>query len=238
MPEADGKFLEVRDIRKSFRIGSQVLQVLNGVDFELREGEILAIEGQSGSGKSTLLHQIGLLDKPDSGSVLYRGEELPLGGTMAARARNGLFGFVFQFYHLLPEFSALENVLMPALIQEGWGSYRRQKSELKERARSILARVGLTERMKHKPPQLSGGERQRVAIARSLMNRPPVLLCDEPTGNLDRHTSAGVKELLWDLNHTDRQSMVVVTHDSNLGAQADRTLELVDGTLVSQAVTA
>jgi lipoprotein-releasing system ATP-binding protein len=224
-------FLEVRDVWKAFRLGGETLQVLQGVGFHLDEGEILAIVGQSGSGKSTLLHQVGLLDKPDRGSVVYKGEEMPLVGAQAAYARNRTFGFVFQFYHLLPEFTALENVLMPALILRSWVSYRKSRRELREGARSILERVGLGGRMGHRPPQLSGGERQRVAIARALMNRPPILLCDEPTGNLDRRTAEGVKELLWDLNRTERQSMVLVTHDVGIAGDAHRTLTLVDGKL-------
>jgi len=224
--------LQVIDIHKSFRMGSEELRVLRGVDFEMEEGEILAIVGQSGSGKSTLLHQVGLLDKPDRGHVRYRGEEMPLAGARAAYARNRLFGFVFQFYHLLPEFTALENVLMPSLILESWGEFRRQKKDLQARARLLLERVGLGERMKHRPSQLSGGERQRVAIARALMNQPPVLLCDEPTGNLDRRTSEDVRALLWDLNRTDKQTMIVVSHDPGLAQQADRSLVLVDGRLV------
>jgi lipoprotein-releasing system ATP-binding protein len=223
--------LEVHDVAKSFRIGGETLQVLQGVDFDLAEGEILAIVGQSGSGKSTLLHQIGLLDKPDRGSVVYKGVHMPLTGAQAAFARNRTFGFVFQFYHLLPEFTALENVLMPALILRSWLSWRAARRELRERARSLLERVGLGARMRHRPPQLSGGERQRVAIARALMNQPPILLCDEPTGNLDRRTAEGVRELLWDLNRTERQSMIVVTHDAGIAGQAHRTLTLVDGRL-------
>ena len=223
--------LEVKGVRRTFRLGGQVLEVLRGVDMELHEGEIVAIVGQSGSGKSTLLHQIGLVDKPDAGEVYYSGERLPLSGARAAYARNKLFGFVFQFYHLLPDFTAAENVLMPAMILQGWWQFRRQKKQHQERARALLRRVGLSERMQHKPPQLSGGERQRVAIARALMNEPPVLLCDEPTGNLDRHTAGEVRELLWDLNRTDRQSIILVTHDVSLAADADRTLELVDGRL-------
>ena len=225
--------LEVCDIHKSFRMGNEKLRVLRGVDFEMEEGEILAIVGQSGSGKSTLLHQVGLLDKPDQGLVRFRGEEMPLVGARAAHARNRLFGFVFQFYHLLPEFTALENVLMPSLILQSWGEFQRQRKEIRARAQHLLERVGLGERMKHHPPQLSGGERQRVAIARALMNSPAILLCDEPTGNLDRRTSEDVRALLWDLNRTDKQTMVIVSHDLALAQQADRSLVLVDGRLDS-----
>ncbi len=229
--ETKRPLLVVSGIEKSFRMGSQTLHILRGVDLTLHETEMLSIVGQSGSGKSTLLHQIGLLDKPDGGTVTYDGTRLPFRGARAAAVRNRLYGFVFQFYHLLPEFTALENVIMPKMIGEGWSAYGRQKREIKEKARALLERVGLTDRMKHRPPQLSGGERQRVAIARALINDPPVLLCDEPTGNLDVETSGGIKDLLWDLNRTERQSMVMVTHDKSLAERTDRTLELVDGML-------
>ena len=230
MSENDA-ILEVDGLFKTFRMGGTDLKVLRGVDLRLGKGEILAIVGQSGSGKSTLLHHIGLLDLPDKGTVRYLGEPLPLGGSQAAYFRNRVFGFVFQFYHLLPEFTALENVLMPAMILEDYGSWRRQKNELRSRAHDLLVRVGLGERMRHRPQNLSGGERQRVAIARALMNTPEVLLCDEPTGNLDRHTASQIRDLLWDLNRTDGQSMIVVTHDASLAEDADRTVHLVDGKL-------
>ncbi len=228
--------LSVRSLSKGYRVAGRMLPILTGVDLEVREGEILAIVGQSGSGKSTLLYQMGLLDRPDDGVVEFRGRSLPLSGPEAAHARNRLFGFVFQFYHLLPEFSAIENVRMPALILEGWGSYRRRRRELHDRSRELLCSVGLKDRMHFRPPQLSGGERQRVAIARALMNRPELLLCDEPTGNLDRRTAEGVKSLLWELNREGRQTMVVVTHDRTLAADADRTLTLLDGRLIPEAV--
>ncbi len=228
--------LSVRNLSKGYRVAGRPLPILTGVDLEVREGEILAIVGQSGSGKSTLLYQMGLLDRPDGGVVEFRGRSLPLAGAEAAHARNRLFGFVFQFYHLLPEFTAFENVRMPALILQGWGSYRRHRKVLKERAEELLLSVGLKDRMHFKPPQLSGGERQRVAIARALMNRPELLLCDEPTGNLDRRTAAGVKALLWELNRAGGQTMVVVTHDRSLASDADRTLTLLDGRLVPEPV--
>lgn len=224
--------LSVRALAKTFRMGGQRLEVLKCIDVDVMEGEILAIIGRSGSGKSTLLHHMGLLDKPDTGEVLLRGEVMPLDGAGAAAARNRLFGFVFQFYHLLPEFSAVENVLMPALIREDAGSWWRHKKQLRARAAHLMDTVGLSERMKHKPPQLSGGERQRVAIARALMNEPPILLCDEPTGNLDRASANAVRELLWGLNRDHGQTMVVVSHDTGLAADADRMLELLDGRLV------
>ena len=223
--------LEVRDVHKSYKMGRQTLDVLRGVDVQVNEGEILALVGQSGSGKSTLLHQLGLLDEPERGSILFRGEELPRTGNRAAVARNLHFGFIFQFYHLFPEFNALENVLLPAMILDGYGTWRRRRSELRDRAKGILESMGLQERLKHRPKELSGGERQRVAIARALMNQPEILLCDEPTGNLDRKTARGVRDLLWDLNRTQGQTMIVVTHDAHLAEDADRMLELIDGRL-------
>ena len=223
--------LSIRGLSKSFRMGGETLSVLKDVELEVREREILSIVGRSGSGKSTLLHHIGLLDRPDTGVVALRGERMPLDGPRAACARNRFFGFVFQFYHLLPEFSAVENVLMPALIREDAMGYWRQRRALRARAAHLMEQVGLKERMRHKPPQLSGGERQRVAIARALMNEPELLLCDEPTGNLDRHSAEAIKELLWGLNRDAGQTMIVVTHDPNLAAEGDRVLELLDGTL-------
>jgi lipoprotein-releasing system ATP-binding protein len=230
---APAPLLEVAGLAKSYRVGERSLTVLERIDFTMGEGQILAVMGQSGSGKSTLLHQVGLLDKPDDGLVLFRGTALPLEGALAAWARNRYFGFIFQFYHLLPEMNALENVLMPAMIREGYGAWRRRKGDTVERARHLLERVGLADRMTHRPPQMSGGERQRVAIARALVNQPPVLLCDEPTGNLDRRTAEGVRDLLWEINRADRQAMIVVTHSRDLARQADRTLTLVDGRLAS-----
>jgi len=230
--ELGAPLLSVHGISRSFKMGGVVLEVLRDVNLELREGEILAIMGRSGSGKSTLLHHIGLLDRPDSGEVRVRGERMPLDGSAAAGARNRFFGFVFQFYHLLPEFTALENVLMPAMIREDGLGWLRQKRALRERARSLLDSVGLAERVKHRPPQLSGGERQRVAIARALMNEPSVLLCDEPTGNLDRQSADSIRDLLWALNRDAGQAMVVVTHDASLAAEGHRVQELVDGRLV------
>jgi len=223
--------LSVRQLSKSYRIGRQTLEVLREVAFDLHEGEILAIVGQSGSGKSTLLHLLGLLDEPDAGTIRFRGESVPGGGGGASHARSRHFGFVFQFYHLLPEFSALEDVLMPALVLEGWGDWRRHRKERKAFALELLTRMGLADRARHKPGELSGGERQRVAIARALMNRPEILLCDEPTGNLDRKTALDVRDLLWQLNRERGQTMIVVTHDRDLAAQAHRSVTLLDGKL-------
>ncbi|MHC4952745.1 MAG: ABC transporter ATP-binding protein [Planctomycetota bacterium] len=226
---ASAPLLSVHGLSKAFKIGGDVLQVLRDVNLDVNDGEILSVVGRSGSGKSTLLHHIGLLDRPDAGEVRVQGEVLPLEGARAAGARNRFFGFVFQFYHLLPEFSALENVLMPAMIREDAGSWWRQKRELKKRAVSLLDSVGLSGRRRHRPPQLSGGERQRVAIARALMNEPPLLLCDEPTGNLDRQSANSIRDLLWELNRERGQSMVVVTHDASLAQEGHRVMELRDG---------
>ena len=229
--------LSARGIERVYRMGSQTLHVLRGVDLDLGEGEMLSIVGQSGSGKSTLLHQVGLLDKPDAGDVKFRGETLPLRGPRAAAIRNKLFGFVFQFYHLLPEFTALENVMMPRMIAEGWVSYRRQKREIRERAASLLGRVGLTERMKHRPNQLSGGERQRVAVARALVLEPKLLLADEPTGNLDPKTADQVLDLLLEMNRVHGTALVVVTHSPELATRLGRRVVLVDGYLEEPGAT-
>ncbi|MFQ5844451.1 MAG: ABC transporter ATP-binding protein [Planctomycetota bacterium] len=223
--------LSVRDVWKSYRMAREELEVLKGVDLDLGPGEALAVLGQSGSGKSTLLHVVGLLDTPDRGEVLLDGESLPFTGGAAAYARNRVFGFIFQFYHLMPDFTALENVLMPAWILDGWRSWRGSRREQRRHAAGLLERMGLGDRLRHRPKELSGGERQRVAIARALMNRPRLLLCDEPTGNLDPATAAGVAELLWELNRGDTQTMILVTHDATVASRAHRTLHLVDGKL-------
>jgi lipoprotein-releasing system ATP-binding protein len=222
--------LEARGIKKSYRVGGSSLEVLRGVDIRVREGEILAILGTSGCGKSTLLHVLGWLDTPDAGTILFDGRDhSTLSGAERAVLRNRVMGFVFQFYHLLPELSALENVLMPSLIQHGRAAWRREKAEATKRARTLLETVGLTERVEHKPRQLSGGERQRVAIARALQNRPRFLFCDEPTGNLDGNTAEDVRRLLWGLNAQRNQTMVIVTHDARLATQAHRVVRLAEG---------
>lgn len=216
--------LECRKIVKTFHDGSRELKVLRGIDLAIQEGEILAISGASGAGKSTLLHILGTLDKPTSGELLIRGDELAdLGRRAINRIRNEEIGFVFQFYHLLPEFTALENVMMPALCK---GKHR---AECRVRAEELLAKVGLTERMTHKPGQLSGGEEQRVAIARALFNEPSVILADEPTGNLDEKTGTEIIDLLWRLNETEGMTLVIVTHNTTLAARAHRWVHLHEG---------
>lgn len=220
--------LRVEGVEKTYRLGGQELRVLQGVDLDVAEGELLAIVGQSGSGKSTLLHQIGVLDEPDRGFVSFRERDLPLGGAQAALARNRLFGFVFQFYHLLPEFTALDNVLMPALIRHGWGEWRRVRKETTDRGRGLLTRMGLEARMRHRPNQLSGGERQRVAIARALINEPAVLLCDEPTGNLDPETAASSLDLLFELATDHGATVLMVTHDHGILGRFDRVVDMAE----------
>lgn len=225
--------LSASGLEKTYVMGTQRIRVLRGLSLTLEEGEIVAVLGASGVGKSTLLHVLGLLDKPEKGRLTYRGEDLlSLSSGKRAKRRNGIFGFVFQFYHLIPELTALENALLPAMIEKGTFAWRRERRELRERARSILVGLGMEHRLKHRPSQLSGGERQRVAIARALMNDPDVLLCDEPTGNLDPETSLGVRDALWDLHDRKHRAMLVATHDEALAARADRIFRLTDGTLV------
>ena len=216
--------IRVVDLHKSYYDGESELPVLQGINLEIYMSELLAIVGASGVGKSTLLHIIGTLDKPTDGNVLYDEQDVfALSDTELARFRNKEIGFVFQFHHLLPEFTALENVAMGALIASS-----NTKTVYKE-AESLLDYVGLSERLSHYPNQLSGGERQRVAIARALINQPKVVLADEPTGNLDRRSSEAVLELLWDLNSKAGQTFVIVTHNQELAEQVDRVIQLVDG---------
>ena len=230
--------LQARGIEKTYKVGGSKLEVLRGVDLEVREGEILAILGTSGCGKSTLLHMLGLLDTPDVGQIVFDGRDrATLSDRERARLRNRVMGFVFQFYHLLPELSAFENVLMPAMIQHGPGAWRKEKKAAVDRANALLALVGLTPRSRHRPRQLSGGERQRVAIARALQNQPRFLFCDEPTGNLDGSTADDVRRLLWGLNETRNQTMVIVTHDAKLAAQAHRIVHLVHGRIAEHGET-
>ncbi len=212
------------NIHKKFYDGSRVLHILRGVNFEVPEGKILAISGPSGVGKSTLLHIMGTLDTPTDGRVLISGKEIQkLSRNEINQLRNKDIGFVFQFYHLLPEFSALENVMMPALCKG------KSKKDCLSRAEELLCKVGLKERMTHKPGELSGGEQQRVAIARALFNSPRVVLTDEPTGNLDEETSAGVIDLLWKLHEEDKITIVIVTHDESLAQKAHCWIYLHEG---------
>lgn len=228
VPNPSETIIRVVDLHKSYYDGEAELPVLQGINLEIYMSELLAIIGASGVGKSTLLHLIGTLDRPTTGSVLYDEHDIfTLPDTELARFRNKEIGFVFQFHHLLPEFTALENVAMGALITSS-----NDKQVYKE-AEALLDYVGLSERLSHFPSQLSGGERQRVAIARSLINKPKVVLADEPTGNLDRRSSEAVLELLWDLNSKSGQTFVIVTHNQELTQQVDRVVQLVDGNISS-----
>jgi lipoprotein-releasing system ATP-binding protein len=222
--------LEVRDLRKTYRSGDTTLEILRGVDFQLERGGFVSIVGQSGSGKSTLLHLMGLLDAPDAGAVLLDGariDGLPAG--RRDRLRNTAIGMVFQAYHLLPELDALENVLAPLLVRHGPLEWLRVRRAARERARDLLDRFGLGGRLRHKPRQLSGGEMQRVAIARALVSGPQVLLADEPTGNLDQATGAGILDTLCELNRAAGLSIVLVTHDSAIAGRAERIVRLTAG---------
>ncbi len=222
--------LSASNLEKSYRKGKDAVPVLRGVDVAVERGEFVAIVGASGSGKSTLLHVLGLLDAPDSGDVRFEGERIDsLPDRRRDALRNRTFGFIFQFYHLLPELSALENVLMPLYIREGIGAYFRNRARNRKEARAILERVGLGHRLNHRPSELSGGEMQRAAIARALAGKPEILLADEPTGNLDAGTGQSVLDLLRDLNRERGLTMMMVTHDAQVAAQADRTVRLVEG---------
>jgi len=230
VPQQHEVLLAARAIRKSFQIGSQKLEVLHGIDLELRRGELLALMGSSGAGKSTLLHILGLLDPPTEGEILLEGLsawKLPV--ERRARVRNQKIGFVFQFYHLLPELNALENVLLPAMIAWSALEYRGKKTELRERAVDMLERFGLSARLKHRPAQLSGGERQRVAIARALFLDPPILIADEPTGNLDSATGEKVLELLLAEQAKRSLSLLLVTHDERIARRCRRIVHMSDG---------
>jgi lipoprotein-releasing system ATP-binding protein len=222
--------LEARAVQKSFRQGPVTLEVLQGVMLSVAPGERLAIVGASGSGKTTLLQILGGLDRPTTGQVMVDGQDIhTLSEDARGMLRNRAIGFVYQFHHLLPEFSALENVAMPLLVR------RTKVAEAKDRARELLDRVGLGQRLTHRPYQLSGGERQRAAVARALVSQPKVLLADEPTGNLDGGNAESVFALMLELNRERGTSLVVVTHDMRLASRMDRIFEIQGGILTERA---
>ena len=228
-PQVPPQLLAANALEKTYRVGGEDLHVLRGVDLSIHEGEMLAILGRSGSGKSTLLHLLGGLDRPTAGSVHFDGRDLyKLRGAEFDHFRNRRMGFVFQFYHLLPELTALENVVIAAMLSQSVFGWPAKRSHFRGRAAMLLERVGLKDRMKHRPNKLSGGERQRVAIARSLINDPALLLCDEPTGNLDADTGRSILEQFSQL-HEEGQTLVLVTHDDNVAAAADRVVHLAAG---------
>ena len=224
--------LSACNLKKSYSKGQNTIPVLRGIDLDIQEGEFLSIVGQSGCGKSTLLHLLGTLDRPDSGEIHFAGQRIDnISARKRDRLRNNTFGLVFQFYHLLPELTALGNFLLPLTIGHGLFAYLRERSKFRRRATELLTMVGLGHRLTHKPCELSGGEMQRTAIARALINGPRVLLADEPTGNLDRNAGREILEILRNLNATKNLTIVMVTHDQGIAAEADRRVHLVEGRL-------
>jgi lipoprotein-releasing system ATP-binding protein len=224
--------IQTQNLKKSFLFGAsgKIIEVLKGIDLSILPGEMLAIEGASGAGKSTLLHILGTLDRPTGGKVFFQGQDLfSRAHAELAELRNRYVGFVFQFHHLLPEFSALENTMMPGLIQ-GLSARKAGKQ-----AETILVQLGLGDRLHHKPGQLSGGEQQRVAVARAVMVQPKIILADEPTGNLDTQTGEEVHQLLERINREQGITIVIVTHNSQLAARMNRRVRLADGRLQEQS---
>ena len=220
----------VKDLHKIYRRSQKEVRAVNGIDLEIKKGSSLAIVGPSGAGKSTLLHSLGALDKPTSGKVMMHGTDIyKLPDKDRAAIRNKKIGFVFQFYHLLPEFTALENVMMPTLINSN--SILNTQYSIRKRAADVLRSMGLEHRAGHLPSRLSGGESQRVAIARAIINEPEILLCDEPTGNLDSNTSELIYEILFGLKAKSGMTIVIVSHDEKLVSKVDSTIRLKDGKL-------
>jgi len=223
------KIIRSMSVSKAYKNGAIPLKVLRGINLEIRRSEFLAIQGPSGAGKSTLLHILGALDEPTEGQVLFEEKDIyALGEVERSNFRNRKAGFVFQFYHLLPEFNALENIMLPALIKSWW-----ERKKTTHHASALLEKVGLSARAAHRPKELSGGEQQRVAIARALINKPQVLFCDEPTGNLDSESGKNILGLLKELNKEEKTTIVLVTHDKEIASAADRIVHLKDGVVVS-----
>lgn len=222
--------LRAVNLHKTYRKDAVAVPVLRGVNLQVFSGEFLSVIGASGSGKSTMLHLLGTLDQPDQGSVYLQGRRIDnLKAAGRDELRNRTFGFIFQFYHLLPELNLLENVLMPGMITYSMLGWLRQRSAVHKRARALLDRVGLGHRLKHRPRELSGGEMQRAAIARALISQPRVLLADEPTGNLDAATGAQIIQILRDLNRTDGLTIIMVTHNLDIVTETDRVVRMVQG---------
>jgi len=227
MSEVGRDILVASGLRKNYTLGSQELEVLRGIDVRVRRGESLVIVGASGAGKSTLLHLLGGLDAPSAGDVSLDGASLfAMSKAARTKLRNERIGFVFQSYNLLPELDALENVCLPALLQP------RTRDGVMERGMELLKAVGLGARMEHQPAELSGGEQQRVAVARALMNRPSLVLADEPTGNLDSKTGESILDLLWRLREESGTTLVMVTHDEHVATRGERVLEIADGRIL------
>jgi lipoprotein-releasing system ATP-binding protein len=233
--------IEAHSVYKTYRLGRIDVPVLRGASISAAEGECVAVLGASGSGKSTMLHILGGLDRADTkglpptttSSLTFDGKSISgFSASELDRFRNQTVGFVFQFYHLLPELSVMQNAMLPAMIGVGRLGWARKSAEVKARATALLDRFGLSHRLAHRPVELSGGERQRVAIARALINRPRLLLADEPTGNLDAATGASILDALMDLRREHKQTMVIVTHDTNTASRADRIVRLKDGVVV------
>ncbi|MFO0707962.1 MAG: ABC transporter ATP-binding protein [Nitrospira sp.] len=227
-PSGNGQpLIRIANLHKAFTMGARELAVLRGINLEIPRGQMVAVVGASGAGKSTMLHIMGMLDTPTKGTVYFDDQDLfQLTEAQQAEFRNRRIGFVFQFHHLLPEFTALENACMPALIQ------RRAMEEVEEEATLLLQEVGLGQRLHHKPGELSGGEQQRVAVARALLQKPDLVLADEPTGNLDTHTGDSLFSLLRELNRSRGTTFVIVTHNDKLSAQSDRIVYMQDGMIV------
>lgn len=229
--------VSVRGLSKSYQKADVEIPVLKNVSVDVKDGELLAIVGQSGSGKSTLLHLLATLDEPNRGQIFFDGERVDnLPASKRDRLRNQKFGMVFQFYHLLPELTTLENVLLPSMVRRGVFDYLRNRRTQRETACHYLDMVGLSHRLKHKPRELSGGEMQRVAIARALVSQPKVLFADEPTGNLDSKTGKEILQILRSLNEREKLTIVMVTHDDSIARQSDRVIRLVDGVVRDSVV--
>ena len=227
--------LEARNLHRTFGSGLTEVRVLRGASLSIARGEFVVIMGASGSGKSTLLHLLGALDTPDSGSVWYRGKSVfDRSKSQQGAYRNREVGFVFQFYHLLPELNVLENVMLPGLVSSSFWTWRKTRAAVRRDAMELLERVGLSDRANHRPNELSGGEQQRVAISRALIHKPALLLADEPTGNLDASIGAEILELLSEFGRAG-QTMVLVTHDASVASRADRTLQLAEGAISEAA---